>query len=188
MSNSYVSTPSLSAQPITENWNSLLKQVAETKDMQAFEKIYNYFTPKIKAYGRYGGLSSSTLEEYAQEVMLRLWRFCHLFEAGRGSAEAFIFKIARNLRVDFLRQASIAQLEQAQIENLQYFPFEQNKGDYDIINLLSVLSVDQRKIVHAAFIEGETHEKIAEKFNIPLGTVKSRLRLSFSKLRKIFED
>ncbi len=141
------------------------------------------------------GASSESAEELAQEALLTVWRKARYFSADRGTASAWIFTIARNLRIDETRRDNRAQLY-AMINDFDEVD-PADKPD-DLVNAaeharrvrsaMKELPDDQLEVVKWSFVEGAAHSEIAERLGLPLGTVKSRLRLAMRRMRKSLED
>lgn len=170
--------------------SELLTHIANARDRAAFEELFHYFAPRIKGYLLNTRLSSEQAEDIAQETMLKVWRKAHLFDAKKASASTWIFTIARNLRVDTLRKINKPELDpndpmhtptqDPQADELS----EQAERDRLIYKALATLPDKQKQVVQLFFFHDDPHTEIARKLDIPLGTVKSRLRLAFGKIRK----
>ncbi len=182
------------ADNVTTSHSRLIERVAATQDRHAFMLLFAFFGPRIKAFMMRSGASDAYAEELAQETLLTVWRKAHTFDASRASASTWIFTIARNLRIDGVRREKLAANAQAQLETLE----EDIERPDDVLQTiqradrlraaLSGLSSDQLDLVRLSFFEDRPHPEIAKTLNIPLGTVKSRLRRSMMLLREILED
>lgn len=156
--------------------------------------LFAFFAPRIKGFMMRSGASDAYAEELAQETLLTVWRKAQTFDANRASASTWIFTIARNLRIDGLRREKLAANAQAQLETLEE-DVERPDEVLDTVEradrlraALSGLSPDQIALVRLSFFEDKPHPEIAKALDIPLGTVKSRLRRSMMLLREILED
>jgi RNA polymerase sigma-70 factor (ECF subfamily) len=169
--------------------NRLLRQVAEEKDRAAFQYLFEHFAPRIKAYLIRLGAGSQVAEDLAQEAMLMLWRKAALFDPAKASASTWIFTIARNLRIDMARRerrlrfdpegSSLMPAAECNAEeNLQI-----SEKENSLRQALRILPPDQTEIVMLSFFSDKPHSQIAAELGIPLGTVKSRLRLAMARLR-----
>jgi RNA polymerase sigma-70 factor (ECF subfamily) len=134
-------------------------------------------------------------EELAQETMLSVWRKAALFDADRASASTWIFTIARNLRIDRIRRQrpwqELTDQVAASIPSDTPSPdvqFDEQEREVKVRAVLAELPADQMEVVTLAFMEGLPHSEIAKKLGLPLGTVKSRIRLAYNKLRSALED
>ena len=167
----------------------LLKRVARTQDRAAFEELFERFAPRVKAYLMRLGAPAQTADDLAQEAMLSLWRKAHLFDPARASVSTWIFTIARNLRIDALRRERnfhsdpMAALEIADPDANSFATLEA-KDDGEVLRAaLATLPDEQAQVVQLSFFSDKPHSQIAEDLRIPLGTVKSRLRLAMVRLR-----
>ena len=174
--------------------NDLLKRVGLTQDRDSFARLFAIFAPRVKAYMMKVGSDPASSEEITQETFIRVWRKAGQFDPKKASAVTWIFTIARNLRIDRLRKENrptfdpddpifIPETSQTPLENM-----EQSTIVERVKLSISGLPEDQREVVQLSFIEGLSHQEIADAIGLPLGTVKSRLRLSFVKLRHALGD
>lgn len=174
--------------------NDLLKRVGLTKDRDAFASLFAVFAPRVKAYMMKVGSDPASSEEITQETFIRVWRKAGQFDPQKASAVTWIFTIARNLRIDRLRKENRPAFDpedpifkpessQTPLENI-----EQSAIVERVKLSISDLPEDQREVVRLSYIEGLSHQEIADAIGLPLGTVKSRLRLSFVKLRHALGD
>ena len=169
---------------------TLLRRVAENGDRRAFSEIYTYFAPRIKGFLMRGGANAEEAEDLAQDAMVKVLNKAHLFDATKASASTWIFTIARNARIDAIRRAAKPALDP---EEPALLPEESPRAD-DVCELkerrariqkaFETLPADQQEVMRLHFYEDEPHSMIAERLGLPLGTVKSRLRLAFEKVRK----
>jgi RNA polymerase sigma-70 factor (ECF subfamily) len=174
--------------------NDLLKRVGLTQDRDSFARLFAIFAPRVKAYMMKVGSDPASSEEITQETFIRVWRKAGQFDPQKASAVTWIFTIARNLRIDRLRKENrptfdpedpifVPETSQTPLENM-----EQSTIVERVKSSISGLPEDQREVVKLSFIEGLSHQEIANAIGLPLGTVKSRLRLSFVKLRHALGD
>lgn len=167
----------------------LIQAVAQTGDRRAFASLFAHYAPRVKAYLRRLGAPDSVAEELAQETLLAVWRKADRFDPAKAGAGTWIFTIARNLRIDLLRKERRPDLDPEDPALVPEAPrasdalLEEGERETRVRSALEVLPRDQREVVHMAFFEDLTHAEIAEKLALPLGTVKSRLRLAFAKVR-----
>lgn len=178
-------------------WSPLLHAVAERQDKEAFAALFDYFAPRVKAFMRRSGASDAQAEELAQETMLTVWRKSALFDPSTTGAAAWIFTIARNLRIDAKRRELRAGIvDGAEVER----EFEVDDDPQPDARLatkqvgarvreaMTRLSPDQVNVIELSFFEEKAHAEIARTLGIPLGTVKSRLRLAMNRLRTLLND
>ena len=171
-----------------KNWVTQLQQVQQSQDQTAFEELFNYFAPRVKSFLIRSGASTSTAEECAQEVMVAVWNKAHLFDPSRASVSTWIFTIARNKNIDALRKQ-----RRPEPENLTWGP-ECEPEATDILTLqqeteqlrlaMSTLPDQQKALLQKAYFGDLSHSEIAAETGLPLGTIKSRLRLALNKLRQ----
>lgn len=168
---------------------ALIAAVAAGRDRQAFMELFRRYGGRVKGYMLRGGAAPDAAEEAAQETLLAIWRRAETFDPARASAAAWIFAIARNKRIDLLRQLPKA----PPLEEPSLLPdpppapdraLAAEDRDQTVRRALAALSEEQRQVVLLAFYRGYAHSEIAEHLSLPLGTVKSRLRLAFVKLRE----
>lgn len=182
-----------SAVPTPPDWNALLCAVA-TKDRAAFEKLFRHFAPRVKSYILRLGSNDAAAEEIAQEVLVTVWRKAEQFDPSRAAASTWIFTIARNLRIDRFRKENRPELDPNDPALVPAAPLqadilvERNQDSERIRQAMTEMPDEQREVVHLSFFEDRTHAEISEILAIPLGTVKSRIRLAFSRLKTSLHD
>lgn len=187
----------------TQEWSDYLLQVAEHKNREAFQKLFNRFSPLIKAFaarqasGEYG---ENLAEELVQETMVKVWQKAKSFNPEKASASTWIFTIARNTRIDIMRKnarhinnkATSDQYEDAfdvediWVENENEDVFNQlvkQRNSEMLHECMKELPEEQSFILKKVYLEDKSHTEIAEELQLPLGTVKSRVRLALNKLR-----
>jgi RNA polymerase sigma-70 factor (ECF subfamily) len=175
--------------PPAEQWNLLLRRVAEARDRAAFGLLFEHFAPRIKSYLMRRGAPPQQAEDLAQEAMLTLWRKAALFDAARASASTWMFTIARNLRIDAIRRERRRQFSPddptlaLEPERGAEFGLEAQQSETALRQAMRMLPPDQNEIVMQFFFSDKPHSRIAADLDIPLGTVKSRLRLAVARLR-----
>ena len=168
-------------------WAELIKKVETLKDTSAFEELFNHFAPRVKAFLMKSGADSQMAEECSQEVMATVWRKAHLFDPSRASASTWIFTIARNKKIDAIRKQNRPEPEQL-YPDLDYEPDQESvvelQQETERLTLaLRELPDKQRVLVEKAYLGELSHSEIAEITGLPLGTIKSRIRLALEKLR-----
>ena len=160
---------------------------AEDGGAAAFAELFAHFAPRVKAFLMKAGADETMAEECAQDVMATLWRKAHMFDSTRASVSTWIFTIARNRRIDMIRRE-----RRPEPEALPWGP-EEEPGPAERVVIrqeserltaaLSRLPEKQRELVERAYFGDLTHSEIADATGLPLGTIKSRIRLALEKLR-----
>lgn len=172
----------------------LLQRVAERSDIEAFRQLFELYGPRVKSYMIRQGADPHTAEELTQETLLTVWRKASLYAGDKGSATTWIFTIARNLRIDRLRREFVWQeLPSGHNEQASDEPGPEEavaaREQHDRVRAAIVaLPADQHEVVVLAYLEGLSHSEIAERLKLPMGTVKSRMRLAYQKIRTSVED
>ncbi len=167
----------------------LLTAVAENKDRQAFISLFEHFAPRIKSFLMKSGAPEDQADELAQEAMLTVWQRAPLYNPEKAAASTWIFTIARNKRIDALRKDNRPEPDRNDPlfvgggNDLPSDHFEKAEDARRIAKALDTLPPDQADVIRKAYFEDKTHHKIAEEENLPLGTVKSRIRLALERLR-----
>ena len=167
-------------------WSKDLELIRTEKSEAAFARVFYHFAPRVKAFLIKSGADAGLAEECAQEVMVTVWHKAHLFDPTRASASTWIFTIARNKKIDALRKqlrptpdlgwGPEHEPDQEEMVGLQQ---ETEKLGEAIANLPE----KQRVLVERAYFEEMSHNEIAEETGLPLGTIKSRIRLALERLR-----
>ena len=168
-------------------WAELIRKVETFKDTSAFEELFNHFAPRVKAFLMKSGADPQMAEECSQEVMATVWRKAHLFDPSRASASTWIFTIARNKKIDAIRKQNRPEPEQLYPDQ-DYEPDQESvvelQQETERLTLaLGELPEKQRVLVEKAYLGELSHSEIAEITGLPLGTIKSRIRLALEKLR-----
>ena len=171
-----------------------LIEACARSDRTAFAELFAWYAPRVKSFLLRLAADDALAEELAQEVLLTVWRKAHLFDRRQASASTWIFRIARNKRIDAARRAAKPELD---AEDPSLWPNEMTAPDdaahgaardAKVREAMETLPDDQKQLLRQAFFDGLSHSEIAEMEGIPLGTVKSRLRLAFGKLRRILDE
>lgn len=171
-------------------FDDLLIAVGQTQNRDAFVRLFEYFAPRIKSFLIKSGMSPEEADELAQETMLTVWNKASSYEAGRAAASTWIYTIARNKRIDRLRKRAH---NEAQIHEAVQIPaalseqpdaeLERTQTEDIISRALKDLPPEQATLIEKSFFEHKTHQEIAEETKLPLGTVKSRIRLALQRLQ-----
>jgi RNA polymerase sigma-70 factor (ECF subfamily) len=179
-----------------KQWGDLITAIAVDQDRAAFRALFEHFAPRIKSFMQRSGASEARAEELAQETMLAVWRKAPLFDAANAGAAAWIFTIARNQRIDAYRRErrGVSEAPDASLEfEIDEGPqpdsqIERAQSEARVRAALAKLSADQMRVVELSFFEERAHAEIANQLGIPLGTVKSRLRLAMVRLRTLLSE
>jgi len=176
----------------------LIVAVAMRRDRAAFAELFAYFAPRLKAFMMKGGADGDTAEELAQEAMIQVWRRAESFDPARAAVSTWIYTIARNKRIDRLRRERRPPMsEEEYVAALGAAAGGSERGDQAaersqaeirLARSLETLPEDQATVVKMAFYEDKSHSVIAAELSLPLGTVKSRIRLALTRLRGLIQD
>lgn len=162
-------------------------RIRDAQDQAAFAEVFRHFAPRVKAFLMRSGADVSLAEECAQEVMATLWHKAHLFDPSRATVATWVFTIARNRKIDALRKQ-----KRPEPEDLFWGPEAEPDQD-DVLSLqeetqalgeaLASLPEKQRELIERAYFGDLSHSEIAAETGLPLGTIKSRIRLALDRLR-----
>lgn len=173
---------------------AFMEAVAERADRDAFAQLFNYYAPRIKSFIRRQGASDTASEEVAQEVLLTVWRRAGAYDRSKAGVSTWIYTLARNKSIDLFRRENRPDLDPDD-PSLAPTP-EAPPGEHldaarealRVRDALKTLPEEQAVLLRMSFYEEKSHGVIAEETGIPLGTVKSRLRLAMAKLARTLED
>lgn len=175
--------------------SELLSLIATDRSDAAFRRLFDEYGPRIRSYMLRQGTDHDLAEELTQETLVTVWRKAALYSTEKGSPAAWMFTIARNLRIDRIRRqrpwqelseehaATLASDDAPADEQMDLDQRQQR-----VRSVLNDLPAEQVEVVTLAFMDGLAHSEIAERLGLPLGTVKSRIRLAYNKLRSALED
>lgn len=188
-----------------EDWSAALCALAQRQDSQAFARLFAHFAPRVKRYLMLADCPEAQAEELAQEALATVWRKAALFDPGRAAASTWIFTIARHLRVDALRRrqglglgSGLGESESIDVtspgfdlEDLDQ-PAAGDRLDAEqqherLRRAFALLSPQQRQVLSLSYYDEAPHTRIAAELGIPLGTVKSRIRVAVAQLRRLLE-
>jgi RNA polymerase sigma-70 factor (ECF subfamily) len=173
--------------------DALVVTVGRTRDREAFVALYRHFAPRVKAYLLRLGADDTTAEEATQETMLSVWRRADSFDPTQAGAGTWVFTIARNRRIDLIRRERRPEAEEGAAELIPdpAMPADQKiaveERDRRVRVALEVLPREQAALIEMAYYQDLTQTAIAEKTGLPLGTVKSRFRLAFARLKRALD-
>ncbi len=167
-----------------------IRAVADRKDSEAFRQLFTFYAPRLKAFLIKRGAGQSEAEEVMQEAMALVWRKAEQFDPAKASASTWIYTIARNRRIDLIRRAKRPELdpEDPFFTSISDQPdgeevYTKNERASLLRGYLKGLPSEQLEVVHKAFYDEMTHQEIAAELGMPLGTVKSRIRIAMRRLR-----
>lgn len=170
-----------------EDWVACVLLIREKKDQQAFARLFQHFAPRVKAFLMRSGADQSLAEECAQEVMATLWHKAHLFDPARASVATWVFTIARNRKIDALRKQRRPEPEDlpwgAEHEPDQADALALQQESDQLGKAIAALPDKQRILIEQAYFGDLSHREIADATGLPLGTIKSRIRLALDRLR-----
>jgi len=178
-----------SAIELAKHHRDLIALVGAKQDRAAFQALFEHFAPRIKAVMLKGGVNMMQAEDLMQDVMMTVWRKSAQFSPDRGTVSAWIFTIARNARIDLFRKASsrpyddVYEMEIAADDQSSDDAMLQIEREECVSAALEDLPQDQREVIQLAFIADMSQSEIAKKLSLPIGTVKSRMRLAYGKLK-----
>ena len=168
----------------------LMVRITNDRDEMAFSTLFDFFAPKIKSYYLQNGLITDYAEELTQEVLSTIWSKCFQYNSSKSAVSTWVYTIARNKKIDFLRKNSNNSFNE---EDIREFLYDNSKNDKvteneikdQVQKINAELDEDQQKIIKMNFFENKSHKIISEELEIPLGTVKSRIRHILIKMQKL---
>ncbi len=161
--------------------------VRDDRDRTAFALLFDHFAPRLKGFIMRSGTGGGQAEEIVQEVMLTIWRKAEQFDPERAQVSAWVYQIARNRQIDVIRKENRPLPEElgedpgSEPDASQILAVEQEAGQ--LKDALLKLKPDQRDMIEKAYLGELTHQEISSQTGLPLGTIKSRIRLGLEKLR-----
>jgi RNA polymerase sigma-70 factor, ECF subfamily len=186
-------TEPTASNPRNDQYAVYLSRVAVARDRTAFASLFDHFAPRVKSFMMRKGSNAEQAEDLVQETMIAVWSKAAMFSIDRGSVSTWIFTIARNLRIDRLRREKAqlyTDLEDFDAPDLTTGAEEslgRSQEDNHVALALAQIPEEQRQLLILSYVEDVPQSEIAKRLNIPLGTVKSRMRLGYRRLRKLLE-
>ena len=164
----------------------LVEKISKERDQIAFSQLFDFLAPKINSYFVKNSLNYELSEELTQEVLSIIWSKTSLYNPKKSKFTTWVFTIARNKKIDFYRKSKNKNLNE---NDLRGFMYENDEVDnYEILDsvekITQELDENQKKLIKLNFFEQKSHKKIAEELEIPVGTVKSRIRATLNKMNK----
>lgn len=190
----FMTVPGVKIQPTAEQLLELMAAVRSQRDRDAFAELFLYFAPRVKSYLRSMKVEEKLAEDLAQEVLLTVWRRADQYDPRQAALSTWIFTIARNRRIDEVRRERRPEID---LNDPALVPDGPTAPDrvYDatqvalrVQSAIETLPPEQAVLLRSSFFEEKTHSELAAELLLPLGTVKSRLRLAMTKLRSVLED
>jgi RNA polymerase sigma-70 factor (ECF subfamily) len=167
-----------------------IRQISEHRDRQAFIEVFNHFAPRVKSFLMNRGRNEQSAEDVLQEVMIAVWEKSHLYKPEKASVSTWLFTIARYKHIDRLRRDGRHSLEsdepdlRASDDPEAHENVLQDQRAAAVKNAIAGLPADQQTVIVMSFNQGLSHSEIAEQLGLPLGTVKSRIRRAFQRMRE----
>jgi RNA polymerase sigma factor (sigma-70 family) len=178
------------ADTTAEEWSDLLIRVGAERDREAFTRLFQHYAPLLKGFLMKGSnIGHEQAEELAQETMIKVWRKANSFNRQKSSASTWIYTVARNCRIDWIRREMRRQRD-VHADDL-YEPGDENPSQISLVQLrnkrvvrdsIELLPQEQKEVISKIYFEGKTHSEVSEELSLPLGTVKSRIRLALKRL------
>lgn len=172
---------------------ALVRAVAQSRDRAAFTRVFDHFGPRLNGFLLRQGCDAALAEEIVQDTFSILWRKADLFDPAKSSVSTWLYRIARNRRIDLSRRDRSGRIDpedpilhpapQAGPDQL----IDAQQREEALRQALASLPDEQLRLVRLAFFEGLSHAEVAARTGLPLGTVKSRIRLAFTRLRRALE-
>jgi RNA polymerase sigma factor (sigma-70 family) len=174
-----------------DEWSVCLRKVAQDRDRAEFARLFKHFAPLVKAFSLSGSaMAAAHADELVQEVMLKVWQKAEGFNPRKAAASTWIYTVARNCRTDMYRRLqkfdtpiAAEDIWHEESDNEPFVAEQQRRNAQRVREMLSELPHDQAQILAKLYMEGKSHSEAAEDLGLPLGTVKSRVRLAMQKLQ-----
>ncbi|MGF1688469.1 sigma-70 family RNA polymerase sigma factor [Photobacterium japonica] len=176
----------------------LLGNIAQTRCRKSYETLFTFVAPKLLNFTRKQLRDESMAMEVVQETMLKVWLKAHLYEPSKGAALTWIYSVARNVKFDLLRKTKH---QQDWVQGDDLWPIMHEERDPDKLplefeaivseeldSLINTLPTAQAEVVRMVCLQGASHQDVADAIGVPLGTVKSRLRLALQKMKEALDD
>jgi len=173
-----------------------LVAIGEKRDEAAFSDVYTYYAGRVKSFLMGKGMNDEIAEELTQEIMLTVWRRAESYDPKKAAASTWLFTIARNRRIDYLRGNSRIEVElddeMLDVETTEIDPqakfVSDSQASRQLERALEKLPQEQRQVMHLSYFRGQSHGAIAKWLDLPIGTVKSRIRLAMQAVRSSLQN
>jgi RNA polymerase sigma-70 factor, ECF subfamily len=172
----------------------LILNIAKNLDKQAFATLFDLQAPRLKSFMMRRGASPEQAEDLVQEAMISVWTKAGLYNPDKGSVLTWVFTIAKNLRIDRIRkEASMPLAELIDYDAPSDEPghdemLMRRQESQQVARALTEIPPEQKQVLMLSFVEDMPQMEIARRLGLPLGTVKSRMRLAYMRLRKTLES
>ncbi|MGL4637345.1 MAG: sigma-70 family RNA polymerase sigma factor [Beijerinckiaceae bacterium] len=180
--------------PTHAEWALLVRAVADHRDRDAFTRLFDFYVPRLESYLMRLGADQASAQEISQDAMMTVWRKAALFDPAKSSFTTWLYRIARNRRIDVARRDRLDYIDpmdsafESVAEDIQIDrAMDMQQREEVLRSAMQELPEEQLSLVRLAFFESLSHNSIAERTGLPLGTVKSRIRLAFTRLRRALE-
>jgi RNA polymerase sigma factor (sigma-70 family) len=174
-----------------------MQKIADSRDKEAFEVIFDHFAPLVRAFSLAREPGAALMaDELAQMVLIKVWEKAITYNASKASVSTWIYTLARNCRVDLLRRngrytseidPEYLWHETGSAESDPFLEIQKKRSEKNISEAFMHLPQDQRDVIVKVYMEGKSHQESAEELKLPLGTIKSRVRLALQKLKILVE-
>lgn len=181
--------PPVTGNDLSQTPEDLLAEVGQARSREAFIRLFEHFAPRLKSFLMRGGFNSDIADELAQETMLAVWDKAASYNAAKAAASTWIFTIARNKRIDYMRRPKLPELTDHELDQMADsnaaadLHINHAEEATALAKAMKDLPPEQAELIQKAFFEEKTHSDIAAETNLPLGTVKSRIRLALDRMR-----
>ena len=170
--------------------SNLMVKISNDRDEIAFSGLFDFIAPKLMSFYLQNGITSDIAEELTQDVMSIVWAKADKYDPSKSAVSTWIYTIARNKKVDFLRKNLKIKINEEDVREFLYqemdsYKINESEIREQVSKINKELNADQRKMIKMSFFENKSHKIIAEELEIPLGTVKSRIRHILTKMHKI---
>lgn len=172
--------------------SSWLSDVAKERSKVAFANLFKWFAPKVISYGIAHLNSQANANELLQETMTNVWKKAHYFDESKGAATTWVYTIMRNVSFDMLRKMRSQKEELLsddiwpiiEAQSVEEIEFSDHLMQAEIQRYLKALPAAQQQVVEGVYFQQLSQDELAKQLKIPVGTVKSRLRLALNKLKQ----
>ena len=183
-------SPAAAEKDSKQRFRHLLVDIGASKDETAFSEIYDYFSGRVKSFLMGKGMNEEVAEDLMQEIMLTIWRRAESYDPAKAAASTWIFTIARNRRIDYLRGNKRIEVElddelleiESDVQTQEQMAIHAQTSSI-LEAAIDQLPREQRQVVHLSYFKGQSHGAISTWLELPIGTVKSRIRLATQNIR-----